>query len=79
MLSKYLLNKVIGYINHLPNLKKIYNINDKIYQKFMIGCMRVPNSDTEYECGKCYYIYCKDCYMLVCKSGACPNCIAIIN
>lgn len=39
MLSKYLLNKDIGYINHLPDLKKLYDINDKTYPDFMISYM----------------------------------------
>lgn len=68
MLSKYILNRVMGYINHYPDLKKIgcanYEIYYIFYKKFKKGCMRVSNSDTEYECIYCNYINCETCSVL---------------
>lgn len=82
MLSKYLLNRIISYINHITDLEKIRNYNKSIYynsiELFVNGCMRVPNSDTEYECDKCEYVNCWKCYtMTIGGYYECLNCFVV--
>lgn len=64
MLSKYILNRIINYINHIPNLIKLSDIiNKNSYNKshelYKNGCKRVPTTINSYKCMFCAYINCK--------------------
>lgn len=90
MLSKYLLNNIVKYINHKPDLQKFETIFNCEYEnKFNKRCMISFTNIERYvmnECHWCRFGYCDMCLSKFCeyktyshRFHVCPRCFPIIE
>lgn len=62
MLSKYLFNNLVKYINHLPDLQKLEKIDKKMVDNTFDGaCMISYKWHDLTMCSRCGYLFCDSC------------------